>query len=177
LWIKDCFCSTGNAKPAGESVLGLMGYIGTFLESRMAKADLRNMDVDGLLELRAEVDRALTERARDLERQIALLGGGEVKRRGRPPKTVGRESALKGKTVPPKYRGPNGETWAGRGAMPRWLSALLKEGHSVEEFLIGGGKRRPAAPRKKVANKKVAKTARKPRRPKRAETTAEPAAA
>jgi len=49
-------------------------------------ADLKNMDVDALLALRGEVERAPKERARDLERQIALLGGrGEVKLRGRPP--------------------------------------------------------------------------------------------
>jgi DNA-binding protein H-NS len=116
----------------------------------MAGANLKNMDVDELLALRGEVDDALKERARDLERQIALLGGGEVKRRGRPPVSVGRGSALKGSTVPPKYRGPSGETWAGRGAMPRWLSALIKEGHSVEEFLIGqGGARRLRRRRKR----------------------------
>ena len=113
----------------------------------MATADLKNMDVDALLGLRADVDRLLAERGRDLQRQIALLGGGEVKRRGRPAGGAGRVSALKGKSVPPKYRGPGGETWAGRGATPRWLKGLVKEGHSIEEFLIGrkGGKRAAAA--------------------------------
>ncbi len=47
---------------------------------------------------------------------------------------------MKGVKVPPKYRGPGGETWAGRGATPRWLAALIKEGHSIEEFLIGSGR-------------------------------------
>ena len=113
----------------------------------MAKADLKNMDVDALLGLRADVDRLLAERGRDLQRQIALLGGGEVKRRGRPAGGAGRTSAMKGIKIAPKYRGPGGETWAGRGATPRWLAALVKEGHSIEEFLIGrkGGKRAAAA--------------------------------
>ena len=142
----------------------------------MAKvADLRNMDVDELLALRGEVERALAERARDLERQIALLNGGEVKRRGRPPLKMGRVSALEGVKVPPKYRGPDGETWAGRGAMPRWLSALIKEGHSVEEFLIGAGRRKAAAAaKKKIVKKKAAKPVRKARRAKGAEEKAEP---
>jgi DNA-binding protein H-NS len=144
----------------------------------MAKIDLKTMDVDGLLELRAEVERALTERAKELHRQIALLGGPEVKRRGRPPLKAGRGSALKGKTIAPKYRGPNGETWAGRGAMPRWLAALIKEGHSIEEFLIGaGGMKKPAAAKKKVAKKNAAKPVRKPRRRKEPETAAESIAA
>jgi len=44
-------------------------------------------------------------------------------------------SALKGK-VPPKYRGPSGETWAGRGAKPRWLVAAIKDGKKIDQFLI-----------------------------------------
>lgn len=39
-------------------------------------------------------------------------------------------------TVSVKYKGPNGETWTGRGLMPRWLSSLVNEGHSKESFLI-----------------------------------------
>jgi DNA-binding protein H-NS len=38
--------------------------------------------------------------------------------------------------VPAKYRGPGGETWAGRGARPRWLTALIKQGRKLEEFAI-----------------------------------------
>jgi DNA-binding protein H-NS len=140
----------------------------------MAKADLKSMDVDELLKLRADVERVLTVRARDLERQIALLGRGEA---GRPTDKAGRASALRGKTVAPKYRGPDGETWAGRGAMPRWLSGLIKQGHTAEEFLIGPGGRRKPATLKRKATKKAAKPARKPRQPKEPETKAEAEAA
>lgn len=38
--------------------------------------------------------------------------------------------------VPAKYHGPNGESWSGRGLMPRWLSALVAQGQSREEFAI-----------------------------------------
>jgi DNA-binding protein H-NS len=147
-------------------------------ESGMAAVDLKTMDVDALLTLRGDVERMLAEKGRDLQRQLARLGGGgEIKRRGRPAGKAGRTSAMKGVKVAPKYRGPDGETWAGRGATPRWLSALIKEGHSVEEFLIGaGGKRKPAATKKKVMKKKVAKPARKPRQRKEKETKAEPVA-
>ena len=121
----------------------------------MLGANLKNLDVDGLLELRADVEKALAERGRDLQRQLALLGGEVGKRRGRPPGRAGRVSAMKGRKVAPKYRGPGGETWAGRGATPRWLAALLKEGHSLEEFLIGSGrgKKATAAAKKSVAKK------------------------
>jgi DNA-binding protein H-NS len=101
--------------------------------------NLKNMDVDALLTLRGDVERMLAEKERDLQRQLARLGGeGEIKRRGRPPGGAGRVSAMKGVKVPPKYRGPGGEAWAGRGATPRWLKALLDEGHSIEEFAVAG---------------------------------------
>lgn len=38
--------------------------------------------------------------------------------------------------APAKYRGPNGETWSGRGLMPRWLAALVAQGQSKEAFAI-----------------------------------------
>ena len=38
--------------------------------------------------------------------------------------------------LPPKFRGPNGETWTGRGRLPNWLAILEKGGHSQEEFRI-----------------------------------------
>lgn len=39
-------------------------------------------------------------------------------------------------TVAAKYRGPNGETWSGRGLMPRWMAALVASGRTKEEFAI-----------------------------------------
>ena len=38
--------------------------------------------------------------------------------------------------VPAKFRGPEGQTWSGRGLMPRWLSALVAQGQTKEEFAI-----------------------------------------
>ena len=38
--------------------------------------------------------------------------------------------------VAAKYRGPNGEVWSGRGLTPRWLSALVAQGRTKEEFAI-----------------------------------------
>lgn len=39
-------------------------------------------------------------------------------------------------SVPAKFRGPNGETWSGRGITPRWLAALIAAGRAKEEFAI-----------------------------------------
>jgi len=61
-----------------------------------------------------------------LGRTVAVIGrrGGQ------------RASALKGRKVPPKYRSSSGETWAGRGAKPRWLVAAIKGGKKLDDFLI-----------------------------------------
>jgi DNA-binding protein H-NS len=87
------------------------------------------------MELRKEIDVALEKRRAELQKQLErmdLLHGETAARRrgGR------RKSTLKGRKVPPKYRGPSGETWAGRGARPRWLVAAIKGGKKIENFLI-----------------------------------------
>ena len=38
--------------------------------------------------------------------------------------------------VAAKYRGPQGESWSGRGLMPRWLKALTVDGRAKEDFEI-----------------------------------------
>jgi DNA-binding protein H-NS len=93
------------------------------------------MTIEALLELRDEVMAQLAKRRAQLEAQIKQLDGGAVaQRRGRSPGT--RRHALR--KVPPKYRGPKGETWAGRGVAPRWLVELMKQGRKKEEFAIAG---------------------------------------
>jgi DNA-binding protein H-NS len=88
--------------------------------------NLSAMSVDALLKLREDIDRALDRKANELRNQLSMLG--------RP--AIQRGSRLKGRKVPPKYRSPSGETWAGRGARPTWLVAALKKGKKVEDFLI-----------------------------------------
>lgn len=40
-------------------------------------------------------------------------------------------------TAAPKYRGPNGELWAGGpGRKPEWVRAVLASGKSVDDYLI-----------------------------------------
>ncbi|HEY6993078.1 MAG TPA: H-NS histone family protein [Xanthobacteraceae bacterium] len=117
----------------------------------MPTINLKTMDVDALLSLRADIDKKLGERRSELEKQLSRLGA-ESNGPGhlRAARGWGRRSAMKGRKVPPKYRGPGGETWAGRGARPRWLVALLKQGRKLEEFAID----KAAASRKRVVAKK-----------------------
>jgi len=100
----------------------------------MARVNLSGMSVEALMDLRKRVDETLHKRRAEIEKQlermdraIAVVGG----RGGQ------RGSALKGRKVPPKYRGPSGETWAGRGVRPRWLVAAIKKGgKKLDDFLI-----------------------------------------
>ena len=51
--------------------------------------------------------------------------------------STGRSSRAKGGTVAAKYRHPStGETWTGRGKMPRWLQDEVNAGKRKENFLI-----------------------------------------
>ena len=98
---------------------------------------LTGMSVEALMDLRERVEETLHKRRAELEKQLkALTGGRRVVRGGR--------SVLKGKKVPPKYRSSSGETWAGRGAKPRWLVDAIKDGKKLDDFLIekAWGKRR-----------------------------------
>ena len=97
----------------------------------MPKINLSEMSVEALMELRKRVDDWLSEHRAKLQKQlerIAVVGGARIARGG--------GSALRGMKVPPKYRGPSGETWAGRGAKPRWLVAAIKRGKKLDDFLI-----------------------------------------
>ena len=47
-----------------------------------------------------------------------------------------RKASNTSKPAAAKVRGPLGETWSGRGLMPRWLSALVAQGRTREEFAI-----------------------------------------
>jgi DNA-binding protein H-NS len=89
------------------------------------------MTVEALMDLRKRVDETINERRAELQMQlerITVVGNRRVVRGG--------GSALKGMKVPPKYRAPSGETWAGRGAKPRWLVAAIKSGKKLDDFLI-----------------------------------------
>jgi DNA-binding protein H-NS len=99
----------------------------------MPKVNLSGMSVEALMDLRKRIDETLLQHRAEIEQQlermdrtIAVVGHRRVDGR----------SALKGRKVPPKYRGPSGETWAGRGVRPRWLVAAIKGGKKLDHFLI-----------------------------------------
>lgn len=125
---------------------------------------LKGLSIEELIDLRDEVqaqigDRIEIERAELTERmeRLAALqkGSGEAEgskrsgRRRRSPSgsdggseadvpagsVVSRSGRTRAKAVP-KYRGPNGETWTGRGRAPRWLTALEAEGNARDSYRL-----------------------------------------
>jgi DNA-binding protein H-NS len=118
----------------------------------MAKRALNfsKMDLAELLQLRDEIETALDGKIamerQELQSKMAELAALERKRErtvsqvGKPNSAAaGRKPKphpLKGQKAKPKYRGPNGETWAGRGMAPKWLADLEKKGKKREQFLI-----------------------------------------
>lgn len=120
----------------------------------MAKRGLKlsGMSVSDLVDLRNQIERALSDRIgseqSELRARIDELGALQMGRSngaasravGRKPRAGGRKThALKGRKVPAKFRGPNGETWTGRGLAPRWLADLEKKGKKRDSFLINQG--------------------------------------
>ena len=101
----------------------------------MENRDLKSIAIDDLWELHERVVAKLTrelstEKARLEERLHKLRSASNIitsDRRRRPyPKVL------------PKYRNPKNpaETWSGRGKQPRWLTAQLRSGKKVNDFLI-----------------------------------------
>jgi DNA-binding protein H-NS len=101
------------------------------------RRDLKSMSADELWSLRELVDSVLARKISDekgrLDYRLRQLGGNAAdnhknESRARRPYPQ----------VFPKYRNPTkpGETWAGRGKLPRWLTAKLKSGNKLEDFQI-----------------------------------------
>ena len=107
------------------------------------------LSIDALLKLRGDVDAALGRKADALKKELASLGSdyAEVGRIA----IYGKKKSLQGRKVPIKYRDRKGNTWAGRGAQPRWLTAAIKAGAKRDDFLVD---KSAAKPRRKYRRRK-----------------------
>jgi DNA-binding protein H-NS len=93
--------------------------------------------------LQGEHEQSRSAKRAELVTQLAALGYGVPKKRGRP---AGRANgagngatprkARKGK-VKAKYRDPKtNETWSGRGRMASWLKSKEDAGEKIEKYLV-----------------------------------------
>jgi DNA-binding protein H-NS len=108
------------------------------------KLNFDGMSVDELWQLHEELSQMLsvrlTSEKRELEKRLAQLRREKEMRQSN--STDSQSAPRERRKYPrvfPKYRNPEdpSETWSGRGKQPRWLTAALKTGHKIEEFLIG----------------------------------------
>ena len=103
----------------------------------MKSLNLKSMSAEALIDLRNDIDRVLTAKV-SVERKELQAKLDKLDQFGRPGRGggKGRSHPLKGGKVAPRFRGPEGETWSGRGLRPKWLSALIAQGRKIEEFAI-----------------------------------------
>ena len=94
---------------------------------------LESLSNDALCKLRDEIAVLLEKRASQLRTELDRLSGGSsaIYHAGN-----GIASKAMRKKATPKYRGPDGTTWCGRGARPRWLVEAMQSGKKAEDFLI-----------------------------------------
>src|ERR1700674_4460105 len=117
--------------------------------------NLKTMSVDRLMDLRDRVAAALNakviEQRQTLESELAKLSRFQSGVRSK----VGVGRGAWGK-VAPKYCNPENpaEPWAGRGLKPRWVTAAIKAGHKLDDFLIAGqsGPAKAAMPKRRNLN-------------------------
>jgi len=95
------------------------------------KSSLDTLSNQALCKLRDEIAEELKGRAESLQREIDQLVGPTSSAN-----TEHRRGPRKGHKVAPKYKGPNGEKWSGRGLKPRWLTIAMGKGKRLDDFLI-----------------------------------------
>lgn len=75
----------------------------------------------------ANVIAEIKAKMKELGITVADLGGGAAKSSGKASKSA----------APAKYKGPNGELWAGGpGRKPEWVREVLAAGKSIEDYRI-----------------------------------------
>ena len=83
-----------------------------------------DQQADALGQIQGRHEQARSAKRAELETQLAALGYGPTKRRGRP-------------RVKAKYRDPKTkETWSGRGRMASWLKSKQDGGENIEKYLV-----------------------------------------
>jgi DNA-binding protein H-NS len=101
---------------------------------------------DALEQMQLEHEKSRSAKRTELETQLAALGYGAPKKRGRPRASANGgangsangavvKKARKGK-VKAKYRDPKTkETWSGRGRMASWLKSKQDAGEKIDTYL------------------------------------------
>ncbi|RZS49765.1 DNA-binding protein H-NS [Variibacter gotjawalensis] len=94
---------------------------------------ISSLSIEELLDLHSQVEARLRHERSLMKERLETVEALFVERDG---SVAVRRGIKPGTRFAPKFRGPGGELWAGRGKKPRWLAAELKNGRSESDFLI-----------------------------------------
>jgi DNA-binding protein H-NS len=123
------------------------------------KLNLESMSIDEMWQLHERIiqilSNKLTSEKRELEKRLAKLRR-ESEMPVTEPAAAGHNARRERRKYPrvlPKYQNPKEpfETWSGRGKQPRWLTAALKTGHAIEDFVISKVELNKSKARNRVA--------------------------
>ena len=116
----------------------LMELQGQIEKLQKQASEIRSREFDKTVQDIREKMQAFGITVKDLQTRSrtgrGVMGGGKTSAR----KTSAKVKKPGNTAVAAKYKGPNGETWSGRGLTPRWLSALLIDGKTKADFSING---------------------------------------
>ncbi|AXK80044.1 H-NS histone family protein [Pseudolabrys taiwanensis] len=108
----------------------------------MPSINLKTLSFDELLELRDQVDAAISKQIESERRALEMKLERLNRFSDRPAKAGDAVSPMarspKFGKVPPQFRNPDNpeETWSGRGLRPRWMVAALAAGRTIEDLMI-----------------------------------------
>jgi DNA-binding protein H-NS len=105
---------------------------------KLTVPELTQLIQDATQALKGKKDQAKVALVEEMRAKAAQLGLdlGDLLNRSEPRTNVGRVRNDAGKGVPVRYRGPDGQTWSGRGRMPLWLRDAIVHGQSKEAFAV-----------------------------------------
>ena len=113
-------------------------------EAAQTQIDLADYTFEGLRALHAEIEAALAARKQalmaamrlEIAQNAAIIGVSVEEVMGIEGQPRLRTTRHARGIQPPKYRGPNGEEWSGRGPSPAWMKPFLAKGKTKADFLI-----------------------------------------
>lgn len=105
--------------------------------------NIEGLSLSDLTELLARVNRAIQARKDDARAEtlqklkaLAVSEGFSLDELVGKGPNGRRQRSDKGVKLKPKYVGPNGEIYTGRGPTPKWLKTLERKGEKREKYLV-----------------------------------------
>lgn len=114
----------------------LMSIQGQIEKLQKQADEIKSKEFDSTVQDIVALMRVFGISVKDLQSALVRSDSAKQKKAGGSKRGAAKTKSGKTTTVAPKFRGPNGETWSGRGLTPRWLAGLLAQGRQKEEFVI-----------------------------------------